>query len=174
MLSYMAATKAKRPRGASTKFVEERRKHFLQATSLGVPHKQACMAAGWSEGSAYNYLSEGRAARILAERGDKLTQRQQEAREFLDQVEAQTARGLQAALGCVLQNVQRGDWRAAAWWVEHKFPDEFGRNTKVDFNGTLQVEVSASDLLQQLARVTGDVIDVEEVTTNGALPAAQG
>ncbi|MHC4137370.1 MAG: hypothetical protein ACYS0K_20665 [Planctomycetota bacterium] len=30
------------------------------------------------------------------------------------------------AMGCIMKAMREGDWRAAAWWLERKWPAEFG------------------------------------------------
>ena len=35
------------------------------------------------------------------------------------------------AIGCVLRAARAGDWRAASWYLERRYPEEWGKRTHV-------------------------------------------
>lgn len=60
-------------------------------------------------------------------------------------------------LEVTIKPARAGDWKALAWWLERKFPEEFGRRDalKVDQRTTLKAEVSA-EVSEQKRAVLSD------------------
>jgi hypothetical protein len=47
------------------------------------------------------------------------------------------------ALG-IIQQAQDGDWKAAAWWLERKYPDEYGRRDRLRLDATAQIQAKVT------------------------------
>lgn len=134
---------------------------FLQATRLGATRELAGAAAGWSSSTTFRYLDTGRAAAAKADAGDRLTPTERRAREFWEAVEKAEAVMAQAALAQIVRAAQSPQhWTAAAWLLERRFPDKYGRRPVVEVSGKgggpIPLEVTAGDLLDQLRRIADD------------------
>ena len=97
-----------------TKITEDLIKIICELKGKGMSNKDICMAVGIHEATLYRWLNKpsARLHRVLSEEFKKAEARYKQ--ELLD-----TIRG--AALA------KRQYWTAAAWLLERKYPDEFGR-----------------------------------------------
>lgn len=97
--------------GRPTKFTDEARRKIIWALRLGNYRKTAAEYAGVSERTLCDWLARG-------EDGNS------EYAAFLDEVlEAEQAAEVRA-LGVIQQAAGR-DWKAAAWFLERKFPERY-------------------------------------------------
>ena len=96
------------------KITEDLIKIICELKGKGMSNKDICMAVGIHEATLYRWLNKpsARLHRVLSEEFKKAEARYKQ--ELLD-----TIRG--AALA------KRQYWTAAAWLLERKYPDEFGR-----------------------------------------------
>ena len=96
------------------KLTEELIEVMCGLKAKGMHNKDICMAVGIHEATLYRWLNKpsARLHRVLSEEFKKVEARYKQ--ELLD-----TIRG--AALA------KRQYWTAAAWLLERKYPDEFGR-----------------------------------------------
>ena len=96
------------------KITEDLIKIICDLKGKGMSNKDICMAVGIHEATLYRWLNKpsARLHRVLSEEFKKAEARYKQ--ELLD-----TIRG--AALA------KRQYWTAAAWLLERKYPDEFGR-----------------------------------------------
>ena len=96
------------------KLTEELIEVMCGLKAKGIHNKDICMAVGIHEATLYRWLNKpsARLHRVLSEEFKKAEARYKQ--ELLD-----TIRG--AALA------KRQYWTAAAWLLERKYPDEFGR-----------------------------------------------
>lgn len=131
---------------------------FLQATRIGVSRELAAQAAGWSRSAALGYLEDARAARDRAETGEHLTAKERRLVDFLDATEKAEGEMARNCLALIVRAAQeRRHWTAAAWLLERRYPETYGRRTELvgKDGGPIQVEVGAEDLLARL-RALGD------------------
>lgn len=84
----------------------DRRSAILEALAVGMPRRHACMSAG---------ISDDTLARMLKSDAD-----------FAEQVKAAEASAVERALGQIVAAAS-DDWKAAAWILERRWPQEFGR-----------------------------------------------
>ena len=98
--------------GRPTKFTEETRKKILWALRLGNYRKTAAEYAGISERTLGDWLLQG------SEQED--TDFGDFRKEVLEAEQAAEVR----ALGVIQQAANR-DWKAAAWYLERKFPERY-------------------------------------------------
>ena len=149
-----------------TKMTPEAVDAFAQAIRLGATRDLAAAAAGWSTSTAYAYLDAGRAAQAKAENGERLTAKERRSLEFLEATQKAEAVMAQAALAQIVRAAQSAQhWTAAAWLLERRFPDKYGRRpveVAGPGGGPIPVEVTAGDLLDQLRRMSDDEEKVAE------------
>ena len=126
--------------GRPSKFTPERRARVLEAITGGATRTAAALHAGIDERTLYRWMD-----RYVSFASD------------LTRAEAD------AELRCtaLIQRAAEIDWRAAAWWLERRRPDEYGRRERVDS----RVDISNSGVHIYLpAR--------GELSTNGSSTAA--
>lgn len=64
-------------------------------------------------------------------------------------------------------NVSRAmskDWRAAAWWLERRLPEDFAERSRVELSGPggRPIEIDErSDLIERIERIAARVVEVE-------------
>ncbi len=121
----MAPRKPKLP----TKFTKARRKRFLEAVLVGPSVYGAEGHAGWTRGRAYKYLAMGR--EVLAALADSpmenLCGPDRELAQFVLDYEMQLEASEVRQLKRVDKAAEEGDWKAAAWIMERRWPDRWGR-----------------------------------------------
>ena len=98
--------------GRPTKFTEETRKKILWALRLGNYRKTAAEYAGISERTLGDWLYKGAEGETT-----------EYAAFHKDVLEAEQAAEVRA-LGVIQQAANR-DWKAAAWFLERKFPERY-------------------------------------------------
>ena len=94
-----------------TKYTEDK---VLQITTLlkaGATIKMACKIAGISRQTFYNWMRKHR--------------------DFELKVNQAIVESEMMALNLILSHAER-DWKAAAWFLERRFPDEWGKTTRIE------------------------------------------
>jgi hypothetical protein len=166
-------TPTKRQGGRPSLFTETSRHTYVQAVKLGAAPKIAAQAAGWSQRLAQEYMRRGRHLRAVDEAHElepadhpPLTDQEAEFVRFLRDVEEADADAGRGALAAIVRAAQKGTWQAAAWLLERRWPEDYGRRTQVEMagpdGGPLQVEITAADLLAQLEQMTSERQQIDE------------
>ena len=104
------------PAGRPTKRTPETEKRILDALRIGATRKDAGLAAGISKETFCQWMNE--------------------FPDFSDSVEKAESEDKIRMLAVITKASQEGNWQAAAWRLERKDPDNFGRRER------RQVEVS--------------------------------
>lgn len=122
--------------GRPTKLTPEVAKKITWALRLGNFRKTAAAYAGVSERTLTEWLSRG----SREESGLY-------ADFYAEVMEAEQAAEVRA-LGAIHQAMQRGDWKAAAWFLERKHPDRYCVKSAVLLGHRLKIEgdVALQDL----------------------------
>ncbi len=103
----------------SSKFTPAVRAKILEALQCGMPIRHACGVARIDHTTLYRWLERGKDAR------EDSTWHQF----YLDFEDAQ-AKTVEQSLGVITQAAVDGDWKAAAWKLERRFPGEFGKSDR--------------------------------------------
>lgn len=125
----------RRPAHRPTKFTQETVARLLDGIRAGLPIHLACSAAGITETTFYEW-----------QRGEFPYHAKKELKQQFSE-ELTRAKG-ESALSNInlIKNAALEDWRAAAWILERRFPQDFGKQaleiTGAD-GGPVQIEVSA-------------------------------
>lgn len=112
--------------------VGPREQAILQALENGCTRRAAAGAAGISHTTLYRMLDASVTFRDAVEKAENLAEAK--------------------ATTLVVKAAYEGNWTAAAWWLERRRPDDYGKRVAVD--------VSIRDEVAKLASELG--IDVEE------------
>lgn len=105
--------------GRPTDLTPPVREKILQALSLGNSRKQAAAFAGIGESTFRRWLQRGR------------EEPEGVFREFRESVLEAEARAQIAAMACVTKAIRDGDWKAAAWMLERRVPEQFAPRSRL-------------------------------------------
>lgn len=115
-----------------TKLTPECQKRILDALSVGATHRLACEYGGISQETFYTWIEKGKAGKPP----------------YTEFLEAFTRTQGTAAVGWLAKieaAADAGDWRAVAWKLERRYPEEYGKQVQDvthKFTGPLQVELT--------------------------------
>jgi len=136
------------PGGRPSKFTAEVKSKILQAIKLGTPYEHACQYAGIDFRTFRRWMIKGEAAK-----SGKFCQ-------FCHDIKEAEGSALVGWLARIEQAAKDGDWKAAAWKAERRFPKHFARRTIV--------EISEKDLREEHERIVtalqtgGDPLSTEK------------
>jgi hypothetical protein len=102
---------------------------ILNAIAVGAPFTHACNYAGISF-ETFNEWRKGKP-------------------EFSEQVKEAEGKAVIGWLARIEQAAKEGNWTAAAWKLERRFPEDFGRRDKV----TIDVKQLDTDIERELALI---------------------
>lgn len=127
-----------RPRGAKGKFEDARLQVLYNALSQGMTIKSACALAGIHQSTYFEWVTN--------------------KPEFTELVKRAESEMKERALKVINQAAQNGQWQAAAWLLERREPNEYGRQDRVrieDVRGTAEklaekIGVTVEELLAEV------------------------
>lgn len=125
--------------GRSTKCTKPVIEAIRLALQDGLPFESACECGGISKQTGYDWLKRG-------ENGEQpyLT--------FSDAVKKAQALG-EYALVRIVQNASLKSWQAAAWLLERRFPDRWGRRIgQPSLSGQEKEDLEAAQKIRELPR----------------------
>lgn len=112
----------------------EKVEKILRMIAAGAPAKTACAACGVPNRTFTDWKAKGRKGL-------------EPYATFLDRVEEARAIHLDIMSGAVYHAARAGDWKAAAWVLERRDPENYGKKEKVEHSGTTtQVQVKGGAL----------------------------
>ena len=111
-------------RNRRTKYTEEAIKAIEQAISMGATYRLACQYAGISEDTFGRWR-------------DKYA-------EFADRIKRAEGRAAVGWLDKIEKAATDGNWQAAAWKLERRYPHEYGRQVQ-EQSGTVTFQVVYGD-----------------------------
>lgn len=114
--------------GRPSKLTPERRKRIMDAIRAGSPKMHAAAAAGVSRETLRTWERRGEQPDAPAE-----------YRAFLADLREAEAAGI-VAMAATVTAAARSDWRAAAWLLERRAPDEYGRRDRIEHSGRVDSE----------------------------------
>lgn len=141
---------------------------LVEALEAGNYRETAARLAGIGVSTLYSWLERGEA--------DREHERATEHLELVEAIEKAEADAEQRAISVIERaavgykdpdgKYHPGQWQAAAWRLERKFPDRWGRREKVEHSGTIRTgKVQVPDDAERLTEVGGILREI------GALPA---
>lgn len=107
----------------------------------GANNVDIAKAVGISESTFYRWVSTPK------------SDNQRELSESLKKAEADYKNAL---LGIIAKAAQERDWKAAAWLMERKYPDEYGRRfVSASIDGSVKVEGISAERRAEMDRLLG-------------------
>tara|TARA_Y100000114_G_scaffold147662_1_gene159714 strand:+ start:1651 stop:2037 length:387 start_codon:yes stop_codon:yes gene_type:complete len=106
-----------------TKLTPDTKEDVVKALRAGNSRRDSALYAGISEQTFYSWMKRGRDGEPLYA-------------EFLEAVEKAEAQSVVRNVA-IIQRAAEDTWQAAAWWLERKRPDDWGRRQRMDI-GTSQ------------------------------------
>lgn len=134
----MATALRTKGRGRPAKLTDEITRTITQAIAAGNYQRTAMKLAGIGESTFYQWLELGRQGR-------------KPYKEFAESVEKAQAQA-EARNVAIIEQAASESWQAAAWWLERRFPDDWGRKERVEHGGnvTLGLYDARDELLKRL------------------------
>ena len=102
--------------GRKSKLTEELIETAAKLIAAGNYQKHVAQYLNLSEETWYRWLREGE----KSQSGLK--------RQFYEMIKKAEAEAIARNVALIQKAAQEGNWQAAAWWLERKFPEEWGRN----------------------------------------------
>jgi transposase len=140
------------PRGAPSKFTEQRVNAILRAVQLGATYEQAARSAGIHI--------------------DTMIEWRKQHSEFSDALKTAEARGITDRLRRIQNAAKKGTWQADAWWLERKYPAEWGRREHVEVEQHSTVDVQVLAEVAAVIRQQLRVVDAQLSSSSGEQYAA--
>lgn len=139
-------------RGRPTKFTPERREKIIQLIKAGNYLETATQAAGIDYSTFRNWMNRGEDALQRQSEGDKLTKVEKEFVDFVEHIQKAEAEA-EARNLMIINKAASDSWQAAAWYLERKHHDRWGRKDRVqaDVNHSGEVKNDVSLSLQSLS-----------------------
>ena len=100
--------------GRPTKLTPETQQLIIQSLSVGATHRLACQYAGIDEDTFYTWMDKGHKGHAPYA-------------EFAEQVKKTEGRAATGWLAKIEAAANEGNWQAAAWKLERRYPNEYGR-----------------------------------------------
>lgn len=113
---------------------EKMQREFMVAIETGAPYLHACRFVGIHYHTFINYRRAGQDARSKRANRGRLGAIEKRFLDFLDSLEAAEAKAVVSRTAQLLTACKK-DWRAAAWFLERRCPEEFGQRLKLEHTG---------------------------------------
>ncbi len=155
--------------GRPSKLTPERAQAIALAVSEGHYLQHAAAAAGVARSSVHSWLARGRKARERLDGGGEPQPDEEPYLDFLEALEGAERCAAELGIAPIRAAMERGDWRAAAWYLERRFPGHWrpgadgGARDEEDAAAAFAAERAASEeLLARLKRLAEVNAEAEE------------
>lgn len=160
--------------GRPTKFTPETRMRVLDAIALGATYERAAAYGGISYELFRQWMARGRGLAEKQEKARRPRNLSDADAEFLAFFEGVTRAEHEAAfkwLKKIETAADNGDWRAAAWKLERRYPKEYGRSVTEHRVDEESVEKSR-ELIKDVKSMTDAQLEVALSMMMGKLGGA--
>lgn len=120
--------------GRNTKYTPETIKKITDAIALGSTYEHACLYAGIHYATFFEWMKRP---------------------EFSDAVRDAEARAVIGWLAKIEKAANDGNWSAASWKLERRFPEHYGRKST---ERTVNIQITADDLSKMTDEQLDDLI----------------
>ena len=108
--------------GRPSKLTPERAQAIALAVSEGHYLQHAAAAAGVARSTVHNWLARGQKARERLDGGGEPEPDEEPYLDFLEALEGAEKCAAELGIAPIRDAMERGDWRAAAWYLERRLP----------------------------------------------------
>jgi hypothetical protein len=126
--------------GRKTKLTPELQEEVVKRIRAGNYIQVACEAVGISHTTYFNWIKKG-------EEGKRPYV------EFLEAVKKAESEAQVNYVATVASHA-RDQWQAAAWWLERRFPDKWGRKDRLDIKGEITAEKKVDKIEEKFAHMS--------------------
>lgn len=117
---------------------------LLDGIILGMPYEHAADWAGINRQTYYNWYNKGKTAKSG------------KFKEFFDKVKEAEAKGIGACLTSIHQARGDGNWQAAAWILERRYPGKYGRQ-RLEVTGKDGKPIKIDANIEKAKELMGDL-----------------
>jgi hypothetical protein len=146
--------------GRPSKISKEISDAIVENLRLGNYIEHASAACGINKSTLYLWLERGRKEQEKIDAGLPANPDEQIFMEFSNAVEKAKAQSEVRDVTLIEKAATDGSWQAAAWKLERKFPQKWGRVTRTEITGAegkpISVEVDAKTELKRLLGLSDD------------------
>lgn len=143
-----------RGKGRPTKFTPERRNQIISLIKAGNYLDTACQASGVTYSAFREWMKRGELEyeRIMEANTSKPKKSEQEFLDFFEAVQKAEATA-EARNLTIINKAAEKNWQAAAWYLERRAPDRWGRRDRVqaELNHTGKVDGDLSYSMKGLS-----------------------
>ena len=155
--------------GRPSKLTPERAQAIALAVSEGHYLQHAAAAAGVARSTVHSWLARGQKARERLDRGGEPEPDDGPYLDLLDTLEGAERCAVELGIAPIRAAMERVDWRAAAWYLERRFPRHWrpdadgGARDEEDAAAAFAADKAASEeLLAKLKRLAEVSAEAEE------------
>lgn len=117
--------------GRKNKLTKELINYASKLVEAGATITAVAKALGVSRETIHRWLREG--------------EKQQEGlmHDFYEAFNRAEAKAIARNVAIIQRSAQSGNWQAAAWWLERKYPEEWGKRDKLDMHakGDIKIQI---------------------------------
>jgi transposase len=147
----METAKTKLKTGRPSKFVPEAAAVVVKYVRKGCPRQFAANAAGLGRSTLQRWLARGK----KEDTG--------EFRDFWDAIKKAEAKVVFDRIQRINDAADKGTWQAAAWWLERRYPEEFGIQRREIKELTALIREAERLNREQLERMNADATSSRQI-----------
>ena len=133
-------------------------KRLLEALRHGDFIDDACAYSGISEDTFYRWQREGAELHRRLDRGETLTEEEEQIRKMSETIKEAELLGQHAALAVIQRAANSGTWQAAAWFLERRNKKWSNRTELTGPNGApINVVNSREELTERMLELLNDM-----------------
>lgn len=138
----MSPKPAKRGRGRPGKLTPDRAARIIEAVRRGAYIEAAAAEVGIASSTLHGWIRRGARSWEL---GETPSRAERPYHEFVEALKKAQAESEAADLDRIARAADEGAWQAAAWRLERRFPDRWGRRTRVEADVRADVSARTED-----------------------------
>jgi len=147
----------KKEAGRPSKLTPATKQKLLDAVALGSTYTKACYFAGITYATFRAWMIRGEAQKTGI------------YKDFFDEMKAAEGTAAVGFLANIVEAANKGDWKAAAWLLERRYPKEYGRRSIVEINEA-EIKEEYNAILEALTN-GGIAVEVKKGGAGSSAPS---
>ncbi|RME86622.1 MAG: hypothetical protein D6785_03015 [Planctomycetota bacterium] len=111
--------------GRHSKLTPEIQEAIVKSIQNGCTYKEAVEKVGIGISTFFLWMEKGRKGK-----SGKYV-------EFMEAIKKAEAKAISFAVSCIFESARKGQWQAAAWWLERRFPEDWGKKEFMQVDGNM-------------------------------------